>query len=66
MKTNMGGADRIFRVIIAAVFIGLYFANIISGWLGIALIVLSVVFLLTSLVGFCPLYLPFGIKTNKN
>ncbi len=66
MKTNIGGADRIFRVIIAAVFIGLYFANIISGWLGIALIVLSVVFLLTSLVGFCPLYLPFGIKTNKN
>ncbi len=61
----MGTADRIIRVIIAVVLIGLYFANVISGWLAIVLIALSIIFLLTSLISFCPLYWPFAIKTNK-
>ena len=63
MKKNMGSADRIIRVIIAAIFIALYFSGSITGTVGIVLIVLSVVFVLTSLVGFCPLYLPFGLNT---
>lgn len=63
MKKNMGSADRITRVIIAAIMVTLYFTGTITGTLGIVLIVLSVVFVLTSLVSFCPLYLPFGLST---
>lgn len=63
MKKNMGTADRIIRLIIAT-FIGvLYFKGTISGALGIVLLVLAGIFVLTSLVSFCPLYAPFGIKT---
>ena len=63
MKKNMGTADRIVRTIIAALIAVLYFTNVISGTLGIVLLVLAVVFLATSLVSFCPLYAPFGLKT---
>lgn len=63
MKKNMGSADRIIRLIIAAVIAGLFFTNIITGTLGIVLLVLAGIFLLTSLVSFCPLYAPFGIST---
>lgn len=65
MKKNMGTADRIIRVIIAAAIAGLFIAKIITGTLGIVLLVLAGVFVLTSLVSFCPLYAPFGIKTCK-
>ena len=65
MKKNMGIADRIIRVIIAAVIVALYFTNTVSGTLGIILLILSGVFVLTSLIRVCPLYLPFGIKTCK-
>ena len=63
MKRNMGNTDRAVRVIIAVVIAALYFTGILSGVLGIVLLVLSVVFVLTSLVSFCPLYAPFGINT---
>ena len=63
MKKNMGTADRVIRVIIAAIFVLLYATGVVTGTLGIVLIVLAIVFALTSLVGFCPLYLPFGIST---
>jgi hypothetical protein len=63
MKKNMGSADRIIRIILAAVIAILYFTDVVTGTLGIVLLVLAVVFVLTSLVGFCPLYLPFGIST---
>ncbi len=65
MKKNMGIADRIIRIVIAAVVVVLYFIGIISGTLGIVLLVLSGVFVLTSLISFCPLYKLFGIKTCK-
>jgi hypothetical protein len=65
MKKNMGNADRVIRIIIAAVIAGLFFANIIPGVLGIVLMVLAGVFLLTSFISFCPLYAPFGISTCK-
>jgi hypothetical protein len=58
MKKNMGAADRIIRVIIAAILIVLYFSGTVTGTLGIVLIALSIIFVLTSLVSFCPLYLP--------
>ncbi|WP_436515912.1 YgaP family membrane protein [Ekhidna sp. To15] len=63
MKKNMGSADRIIRLIIAAVVAYLYFTNVIAGTLGLVLLILGVVFFLTSLVSFCPLYAPFGLST---
>jgi hypothetical protein len=63
MKTNMGSADRIIRLIVAAVIAVLYFTDGIPGTLGIVLLILAGVFVLTSFIGFCPLYAPFGIKT---
>ncbi len=65
MKTNMGNMDRMIRTIIAIVIGILFFTKVISGTLGIVLLVFAVVFLLTSLVSFCPLYTLFGINTCK-
>jgi hypothetical protein len=61
----MGSADRVIRIIIAAIFVILYFNDRITGTLGLVLIALSAIFVLTSLVGFCPLYLPFGLNTLR-
>lgn len=65
MKKNMGNADRIIRVIIAVIVAALYFTNVITGTLGIVLLALAGVFVLTSLMSFCPLYAPFGLSTCK-
>ena len=66
MKKNMGAADRIFRILIAVIIIAIYFAtNLISGILAIILLILSGVFIATSFISFCPLYLPFGINTDR-
>ena len=66
MKANIGIIDRAIRLVIAIVIISLYCGQIISGTLGIVLLVFSAVLILTSLIRFCPLYLPFGINTwNK-
>jgi hypothetical protein len=65
MKANMGTTDKIIRIAIAVLVAVLYFTNVISGTLGIILLVLAAVFVLTSLISFCPLYLPFGINTGK-
>lgn len=63
MKKNMGAADRIVRILVAAIFAVLYFTGTVTGTVGIILLVLGSVFFLTSVVSFCPLYLPFGIST---
>lgn len=63
MKTNMGTLDRILRVVVAVVIAILYFTGTISGTLGIVLLALGGIFFLTSVISFCPLYLPFGIST---
>jgi hypothetical protein len=65
MKTNMGIIDRVIRIVIALVFIGLYFANVVSGTLAIVLLILAGVFAITSFIGFCPLYWLFGISSAK-
>ena len=65
MKPNMGTSDKVVRILVAIVIAGLYFANIISGTLAIILLVLAGVFILTSFMRFCPLYLPFGITTRR-
>ena len=65
MKKNMGSADKIIRVIIAIIFSALYFTQTVTGTLGMILLVVGGVFLLTSVISFCPLYVPFGINTCK-
>ncbi|WP_339737352.1 DUF2892 domain-containing protein [uncultured Sunxiuqinia sp.] len=65
MKKNMGMADRVIRSIIAVLIAILYFTNVISGTLGLILLILACVFLLTSMISFCPLYAPFGLNTCK-
>lgn len=65
MKKNMGLADRIIRTLIAAVLIVLFNNGIITGVLGIILLIVAGIFLLTSLFSICPLYLLFGIVTRK-
>ncbi len=63
MKKNAGNADRLIRVLLAAVFAYLYFGGVVTGTAGIILAVLGGVFLLTALVGFCPLYAIVGVNT---
>ena len=65
MKRNMSNTDRIVRVVLAAVFAYLYFGGIVTGTLGIVLVVLGAVFLFTAVVAFCPLYAPFKFSTYK-
>ena len=63
MKHNMGTIDKAVRINIAAIIAVLYFTNVISGTVGIVLLVLAGVFVLTSLISFCPLYTIIGLNT---
>ncbi|BCX05409.1 MAG: membrane protein [Candidatus Roseilinea sp.] len=63
MKKNMGNLDRGIRIVVALVIAVLIATGTVSGVLAIVLGVLAAVFALTSLIGFCPLYAPFGIST---
>lgn len=65
MKKNMGIADRAIRIMIAIVIAILYFTHVISGTLAIVLGIIAVVFIITSFISTCPLYMPFGINTSN-
>lgn len=65
MKANVGTIDKVIRLLVAVIFVALFFTNVVTGTPGIILLVLAGVFVLTSLISFCPLYLPFGINTKK-
>lgn len=65
MKVNMGPIDRILRIIIAVVIAILYATGVITGTAGIILMIVAGIFLLTSFVSVCPLYLVAGFSTNK-
>lgn len=65
MKKNMGTTDKLARIAVAIVIAILYFTGTITGTTAMILGALALIFVLTSLVGICPLYLPFGISTNK-
>lgn len=65
MKKNMGTFDRVLRVIVSILIGTLYFTETISGTLGVLLLVVAVIFAATSLLSFCPLYLPFNIMTTR-
>jgi hypothetical protein len=64
LKKNMGTLDRIIRLVIAAAIAILYFTGHLSGLAAIILGSLAIIFIATSFVGFCPLYLPFGFSTR--
>lgn len=67
MKSNMGSTDKFIRLLLAAAIVVLYFAtDLFPPVLGIILLILAAIFLITSIVSVCPLYLPFGIHTNKH
>jgi hypothetical protein len=63
MTTNMGTADRVIRLLVAAIAVFLYYNGTLTGTMGIVALVLAVVFTLTSLVSFCPLYAIVGMST---
>jgi len=65
MTQNIGTTDKIVRIGLAALIAILYFTDKISGTTAIILGVLAIVFVLTSFIGFCPLYAPFGFSTKK-
>jgi len=65
MKKNMGVTDKIIRLIVVAVIAVLYFTGQITGTAAIILGIIAVAFLVTSLIGWCPSYVPFGISTKK-
>jgi|WetSurMetagenome_2_1015567.scaffolds.fasta_scaffold35508_2 hypothetical protein len=65
MKRNESGLDRIIRVVIGLVFIGLFAAGVVVGWLGWLLLVIGAILLGTGIIGFCPLYAALKLNTNK-
>jgi hypothetical protein len=65
MKKNMGTVDKVIRILVAVIVVVLYFTHVISGILAIILLALSAIFVVTSLLSICPLYLPFGLSTRE-
>jgi hypothetical protein len=65
MKKNMGTVDRVIRILIAVVIAILYFTHSISGTLAIVLLIVAGIFIVTSIISFCPLYYLFGLSTDK-
>jgi len=65
MKKNMGGTDKLIRILLSIIFFLLYFTGVVSGTLGGILVALGGVFVITSFIGTCPLYVPFGLSTCK-
>ncbi len=65
MKKNMGAADRVIRVLLAVVAAVLLLTGQLGGTLGVILGIVAAIFVVTSAVGFCPLYTLIGFSTNK-
>jgi hypothetical protein len=65
MKKNVGTIDKVIRILIALVIIALYFTNIIIGTLGIILLIVAAIFILTSLLSLCPIWMLLGLSTSK-
>ena len=65
MKQNMGIIDRIVRIVLAAAVAALYFTHQLSATAGVVLGILAIVFVVTSVVGVCPLYLAIRLSTKR-
>jgi hypothetical protein len=64
-KTNMGSVDRAIRLVLAAVLLILILTQVVTGTLAIISGIIALVLVLTSVVAFCPLYVPFKFSTKK-
>jgi len=65
MQKNMGTVDRVLRILVAVTIACLYLLGKISGTLAIVLLIVATAFIVTSFIGWCPSYLPFGLSTRK-
>jgi hypothetical protein len=65
MTKNMGFIDRTVRLLGVALIAMLYFAGRIDGTLAFVLGIVAVVFFMTSVIGWCPLYSVVGVSTRK-
>ena len=65
-KLNMSGNDRVIRILLGAIGILLLLAGIVYGTFGWVTLVISIIFILTGFIGFCPLYALFGIKSSRS
>jgi hypothetical protein len=65
MKSNLGSPDKVIRILIAVAVLVLYLTHVISGTLGIVLLVVGGVLALTAIINFCPIYYVLGLRTNK-
>ncbi len=65
MKKNVGTIDKVIRILIAVLVVVLFLTHVISGTLGVVLLVLAGVLVLTSTISFCPIYFPFGLSSRK-
>lgn len=64
MKKNLGLIDKFIRMVSAIGIILLYTGHYISGLWAIVFLVVSGIFMMTSLVSFCPIYFLAGISTQ--
>jgi hypothetical protein len=65
MNKNMGTADKTIRVLLAIIVVLLYYLNVISGTVAVVLLLFAGIFIITSFMSFCPLYVPFKFSTRK-
>jgi hypothetical protein len=65
MKKNMGSIDKTIRLLVAVLLVVLYFLGVVEGVVGTIALIVAAVFILTSVISFCPLYAVFGINTCK-
>jgi hypothetical protein len=65
MKMNMHTTDRVIRLLLSLAIVILYFSGYLTGTLAIITLIVAIIFTLTSLIGFCPLYALFGLSTKK-
>ncbi len=65
MKSNESGLDRVIRVVLGVILIALNLGGVVTGSWGIVLLVVGAIFIVTGLIGFCPLYTLLRIRTRK-
>jgi len=65
MKKNMGFIDRIVRTLLAVIVLLLYWTGNISGIAAVILLIFAIIFIVTSTISFCPLYVPLKFSTRK-
>ncbi len=66
MKANMGMADKAIRLLGAIILIIFFYKGVLTGIWGIIGLIVALLLTVTSLIGYCPVYLLFGINTNTS